>query len=82
DRATGAFSGAFVALVTEILQAKIDWLIRFQWHVRCHHHRFKALLEMALTRANALAELPQANYAKMKTLMRQDAIEQIRQSMA
>ncbi|PON14731.1 enoyl-CoA hydratase [Candidatus Entotheonella serta] len=42
----------------------------------------EALLEMALTRANALAELPQANYAKMKTLMRQDAIEQIRQSMA
>ncbi|PON09745.1 hypothetical protein C2W62_53800, partial [Candidatus Entotheonella serta] len=26
--------------------------------------------------------LRQANYAKMKTLMRQDAIEQIRQSMA
>lgn len=41
----------------------------------------EALLETALARANALAELFQANYAKMKALMRRDAIEQIRQSM-
>ncbi|ETW99802.1 MAG: hypothetical protein ETSY1_13640 [Candidatus Entotheonella factor] len=40
-----------------------------------------ALLETALARAHALAELPQANYANMKTLMRRDAIEQIQQSM-
>ncbi len=39
------------------------------------------LLETALARANALAELPQANYAKMKALMRQDSIAQIRQSI-
>jgi enoyl-CoA hydratase len=41
-----------------------------------------ALLDTALAKAKALAELPQANYAKMKELMRQDAIEQIRQSMS
>ncbi len=41
-----------------------------------------ALLDTALAKAKALAELPQTNYAKMKTLMRQDAIEQIRRSMA
>ena len=38
-------------------------------------------LDTALAKAKALAELPQTNYAKMKTLMRQDAIEQIRRSM-
>lgn len=41
-----------------------------------------ALLDTALARARAVAELPSANYAKMKMLMRQDAIEQIRRSMA
>ncbi len=40
-----------------------------------------ALLDTALAKAKALAELPQANYAKMKMLMRQDAIEQIQGSM-
>lgn len=40
------------------------------------------LLDTALSKAKALAELPQANYARMKELMRQEVIEQIRRSMA
>ncbi len=41
----------------------------------------EALLDTALAKASELAELPQVNYAKMKALMRHDAIAQIRQSI-